>query len=537
MTPEDASGNGGRPLAVEVAIIGAGPVGLMTANLLGLAGIRVLVLERNAGLLGLPRAIAYDAETLRLFSQVGLFDEIAPGLIQDPHVRHLNARNVTLMAADFPRGLYGHSSLGTFYQPDFERVLLKGLARFPSVRVAFENDATKLVQGAKGVTLAIATPSGATTVEADYVVACDGGTSPMRERLGVRMVGSTYSERWLVVDAIVRNHAVSQITFTCDPRRPRVELPAVGDRLRWEFMQLPGESEETLKSDATIRALVAEAAGPRAFEIERKAVYAFHARVAEHWRRGRVFLAGDAAHLMPPFAGQGMNGGMKDASNLAWKLAAVLRGLAPDAILDTYEVERAPVVRKMVEVSRRLGAVIMPTNPIVAAARDSLFACLNLSRRFRAFIGRGGVVPPPTIQRSALTTRDRDAVIGQMAPQPTISAGQGASPLDRLLGCHQWLALGVGVDPATMMSPRDLGILEALGARFVCLGGPARGASTLALGCDDRAFAEWADRHRVKGVLVRPDRFIAARLDPGRDLDVLQPFAVALTAVDTRVAA
>ena len=144
MTPEDASGDGGRPLAVEVAIVGAGPVGLMTANLLGLAGIRVVVLERNAGVLGLPRAIAYDAETLRLFSQVGLFDDIAPGLIQDPQVRHLNARNVTLMAADFPRSLYGHSSLGTFYQPDFERVLLKGLAEFPSVQVAFEHAATDL---------------------------------------------------------------------------------------------------------------------------------------------------------------------------------------------------------------------------------------------------------------------------------------------------------------------------------------------------------------------------------------------------------
>ena len=129
MTPKDNSGNAGRPLAAEVAIIGAGPVGLMTANLLGLAGICVLVLERNAGLLGLPRAIAYDAETLRLFSQVGLFHEIAPGLIQDPHVRHVNARNVTLMAADFSRGLYGHSALGTFFQPDFERVLLEGLAR------------------------------------------------------------------------------------------------------------------------------------------------------------------------------------------------------------------------------------------------------------------------------------------------------------------------------------------------------------------------------------------------------------------------
>jgi 3-(3-hydroxy-phenyl)propionate hydroxylase len=537
MTLKDTSGNAGRPLAAEVAIIGAGPIGLMTANLLGLAGIRVLVLERNARLLGLPRAIAYDAETLRLFSQVGLFDDIAPGLIQDPHVRHRNARNVTLMAADFTRGLYGHSSLGTFYQPDFERVLLKGLARFPSVRVSFEHEATKLVLGAKGVTLSIATPSGATTVEADYVVACDGGASPTRERLGVRLVGSTYSERWLVVDANVKNHSVKQITFTCDPRRPRVELPAVGERVRWEFMQLPGESEETLKRDETIRALVAEASGAVSFEIERKAVYTFHARVAEHWRRGRVFLAGDAAHLMPPFAGQGMNGGMKDASNLAWKLATVLRGLAPDAILDTYEVERAPVVRKMVEVSRRLGAVIMPTNPIAAAARDSIFACLNLSSRFRAFIRRGGVVPPPTIQRSTLTTRDRDALIGQMAPQPTVSAGQGASPLDRFLGCHQWLALGVGVDPATMMSARDLGILEALGARFICLNGPARNGRTLSVGCDDPAFADWARRRDIRGLLVRPDRFIAARLAPGRDLDVLQPLAAALTAADPHLAA
>jgi len=206
-------------------------------------------------------------------------------------------------------------------------------------------------------------------------------------------------------------------------------------------------------------------------------------------------------------------------------------------ILDTYEVERAPVVRKMVEVSRRLGAVIMPTSRIAAAARDSIFACLNLSRRFRAFIGRGGVVPSPAIRRSALTSGDHDALIGQMAPQPTVTAGQGASPLDRFLGCHQWLALGVGADPAIMMSARDLAILEALGARFICLNGPARNASTLSVSCDDPAFADWALRRDVRGVLVRPDRFIASRLASGRDLDVLQPFAAALTAADLRVAA
>ena len=148
-------------------------------------------------------------------------------------------------------------------------------------------------------------------------------------------MGSTYAERWLVVDAIVKNHNVKGITFTCDPRRPTVELPAVGDRVRWEFMQLPGESEEQLKSDDNVRALVKQRAGIDAFEVERKAIYTFHARVADRWRVGRVFLAGDAAHLMPPFAGQGMNGGMKDAVNLAWKLVAVSRGQASEDILDT----------------------------------------------------------------------------------------------------------------------------------------------------------------------------------------------------------
>ena len=525
------------PTKVEVAIVGAGPVGLMVANLLGWAGVRVVVLERNQGCLGLPRAIAYDAETLRLFAQIGLFEEIAPGLVQDPHVRHVNARNVTLMAADFPRGLYGQSSLGTFYQPDFERALLKGLSRFDMVRVAFGHAVTDFGQNGTGVTLTVATPEGERTLRAAYVVACDGGASGVRDRLGLKLIGSTYSERWLVIDAIVRDHSVKQITFNCDPRRPSVQLPAVGDRVRWEFMQLPGESEEALKSDDNVRSLVRRRSGTEVFEIERKAVYTFHARVADHWRVERVFLAGDAAHLMPPFAGQGMNGGMKDAVNLSWKLAAVLRGEANEDILDTYEIERAPIVRKMVEVSRRLGSIIMPTNRIAAATRDSIFACLNLSSRFRAFIGRGGVVPPPAIARSPLTGSGRDALIGQMMPQPTVSAAHAHAPLDEFLSCHQWMVVGLGVDPVSMLSNRDLAILDGLGARFICLNGAARNARTVSLQCDDPAFADWAKRHDVRGVLVRPDRFIAGRLDQAMDLGALAPFAIAQVTNLPRVAA
>jgi 3-(3-hydroxy-phenyl)propionate hydroxylase len=522
----------------EVAIVGAGPVGLMTANLLGLAGIRVVVLERNKGLLGLPRAIAYDAETLRLFTQVGLFNEIAPGLIQNPHVRHLNARNVTLMAADFPvRSQFGHSALGTFYQPEFEKVLLNGLSRFNTVCTQFEHAVTGFEQDASGVVLKISTPDGPRLQRANYVVACDGGASGIRELLGAQLIGSTYAEHWLVIDAIVRNHGVRQITFNCDPHRPRVELPTIGERVRWEFMQLPGETGKDLMSDDKIRSLVMQHTKYRSFEIERKAIYTFHARVADRWRQGRVFLAGDAAHLMPPFAGQGMNGGMKDAVNLSWKLVSVLRGQAPDSILDTYQVERAPVVRKMVEVSRRLGALIMPTSRITAAARDLLFACLNLSSKFRAFISRGGVLPPPEIHQSALTDKGRDALIGQMMPQPTVNPPQGNEPLDAFLSCHQWLALGIGIDPVSMLSARDLAVLDALQARFVCLNGGIKDVRTLSLQCVDRGFADWAKRHQVRAVLVRPDRFIAARLDPDKNISALTPFTLAKTAHPFRVAA
>ena len=524
MPREPSVKSGPRPHC-QVAVIGAGPIGLMFANLLGAAGVDVVVLERNPELLGLPRAIAYDAETLRLFAQVGLFDAIAPGLIQDPRVVYFNARGRTLMEMNAPRSPYGHSPLGTFYQPDFERSLLEGLARFSNVRMAFAHQVVDLQQDADGVALRVIAPDGETWLSAEYVVACDGGASATRDKIGARAVGSTYLERWLVVDARIENHGVDKITFRCDPRRPAVQLPAVGSRVRWEFMQLPGEDADDLLREETVRSLLAPYHDVDKVEIERKTVYAFHARVVDRWRKGRVFLAGDAAHMMPPFAGQGMNGGMKDAANLSWKLAAVLGGQASAEILDTYEVERAANVRAMVNTSRRLGAVIMPTRRSVAAARDAAFACLNMSGAFRAFIRRGGVLPPPHISQSALTARGKDGLIGQMMPQPDVLSAERRAPLDHCLSCHQWMALGVGVDPASMVSKGDLSILDALGARFVCLNGKAESDWTVSLLCDDRGFADWAKRHRVSAILVRPDRFIAERLSPSGDAQVLAHFA------------
>jgi 3-(3-hydroxy-phenyl)propionate hydroxylase len=511
----------------DVVIVGAGPRGLMLANLLGLAGIQVTVLEGNEGLIGLPRAIAYDAETLRLFDQIGLLEAIAPGLVQNPPVRYLNASGRILMSMDLPvRGPFGHSTLGTFYQPAFERALLEGLSRFDNVEVLFGHKVVGLRQGREDVALRISASSGEREMQAKFVIGCDGGSSSVRGMIGSRLDGSTFVQRWLVVDAIVKDHDVRQISFHCDPRRPRVELPAVGDRVRWEFLQLPGEDENELREDQKVHSLIAENSKFRSVRIERKTVYAFHARVADRWRSNRVFLAGDAAHMMPPFAGQGMNGGMKDAVNLAWKLATVVKGLARDTILDSYEIERAPAVREMVRVSRRLGAVIMPTSAGVARVRDSIFAVLNLSRRFRAFVGGGGVLPPPALRRSALTGKRGGSLVGQMMPQPIVRASLGPALLDSFLTCHQWMAVGIGVDPRTMLAKRDLSILDVLGTRFVCINGDSVSEDTLELRCDDPAFAIWAKRHAVQAVLVRPDRFIADRLDPrGKELEMLNLFS------------
>jgi len=520
-------GSSGLPARCDVAIIGAGPIGLMLANLLGSAGVDVVVIERNDGLVGLPRAIAYDAETLRLFAQVGLFDAIAPGLIQDPEIVYFNARGTRLMDMNPPKSPFGHSPVGTFYQPHFEKVLLDGLRRFASARALFAHTVTSIAQDGDGVDIHIDTPRGQRQLRAKFVVGCDGGASMTRESIGARLAGSTYAERWLVIDALIDNHDVNTITFFCDPRRPTVRLPAVGSRVRFEFMQLPGESPDELASDANVRRFLTPYVDFSRVEIERRIVYTFHARVADAWRKGRVLLAGDAAHLMPPFAGQGMNSGMKDAANLAWKLAAVIAETADADILDTYEIERAQSVRTMVNLSRRLGAMIMPTNRAVAGLRDAVFALLNLSNGFRAFVRRGGVLPPPQISRSALTGVGRDAVIGQMLPQPEVWAGSEVRPLDACLACQQWLVLGVGADPAGAVSARDRAILNGLGAGFVAINAGAADGSTLQLQCRDRSFLDWAGRYRLGAVLVRPDRFVAERLNPRAQLRSLDAFVKA----------
>jgi 3-(3-hydroxy-phenyl)propionate hydroxylase len=497
----------------DIAIIGAGPVGLFMANLMGLAGHRVAVLERNEGLCPLPRAIAFDNETLHSLAQIGLLDSVASGMIASPEVFFRNARGRALIHMVGAHSVTGHPLLATFHQPTFEAQLLDGVRRFANVTVLFGANVTGTKQDLDGVTLCVETAAGPRRLRAGYLVACDGGGSATRERIGAVLQGATYAQKWLVIDAIVPGHQVRAVTFGCDPSRPSVQVPSKGDRLRWEFLQLPGEDEANLTSEATIARLLRPFGIETLPVIDRKAVYAFHTRVASRWRLGRIFLAGDAAHLMPPFAGQGMNSGLRDAMNLGWKLDHALCGAAGDALLDSYEAERKPQVARTIKLSARLGSVIMPLSPRRAALRDLAFLFVNRVGPARRFFERGDFRPPTQLSPSLLVNRGRDKLSGTILrhaePRP------GTAALDTIWGCHQWLALGLGHDPQALLSDYARALLAQLGTVFAAWNAPQSRPGTAALTTDDPAFLAWMRRSGARGVLVRPDRFIAERLAPG----------------------
>jgi 3-(3-hydroxy-phenyl)propionate hydroxylase len=504
-----------------VAIVGAGPVGLTLANLLGQRGVTTILLEKNTAVVREPRAIAVDDETLRTLQAMGLYEAAAAGFDLDLPVRFVNGRGEVLIEISRTPKPLGHPSVGAFYQPDLEQVLKDGLARFPTVGLRFGHEVTALRQDAGGVSLSGVSFGGeAFEVAADYVVGCDGGRSFVRRQVDIALVGSTYTERWLVLDTEGDTLPERSVTFHCDPRRPAVSVFRKGGRRRWEFLQRGTETDEWLLRPETIDGFLRKYVDPSSITIPRKLVYTFHARLAERYRAGRVFLAGDAAHLMPPFAGQGMNSGIRDAFNLGWKLAAVARLGADPALLDSYEEERREHVKKMTELTVSTGKVlIMPTNRLQAGARDFVFRLLMRSSWFRGYLAEGRFKPPPRIRRSHLVRRDgRSAIAGRMIVQPEVEAvGGRRCLLDDVLG-DGFAVVGYDTDPAARLADADLRYLRNLGVRFVEVR-PAGGTLTDSPGETVRAvdrsgeLGRWLGQDADAMLLLRPDRYVAAVLD------------------------
>ena len=310
---------------VDVLIVGAGPAGLATAHYLGMYGVRALVVERNMGTVAEPRAVSIDDETLRSMQTLGL-----DGPINEETLPGYGARYYSPGQKEFARiqpttREFGHPRRSGFRQPEFEAELRAGLSKYPTVEVRFGHSFEGLEQDDAGVTADILDPEGRRVeVRAGFLAACDGGRSTVRKLLGVELAGSSFNERWLVIDCVNDSDETPASIAYCDHRRPAITIPGPGRTRRWEFLLKRDEDEADRLAVGTIRELLTPYIGSRDVEIIRKLVYTFHARIADRWRVGRVFLLGDAAHLTPPYAGQGLNSGQRDAANFAWKVAAVV---------------------------------------------------------------------------------------------------------------------------------------------------------------------------------------------------------------------
>jgi 2-polyprenyl-6-methoxyphenol hydroxylase-like FAD-dependent oxidoreductase len=483
------------PDAPEVAIVGYGPVGQTLAILLGQRGRRVLVLEKQPASYPLPRAVHFDHEVARILQGAGL--GVALPRLSEPADTYewRNATGETLLRiGSRALGLSGWPEANMFSQPALERALDTRARALADVEVRRGVEVVDVRPSGDGVELTVAGADGARErLRAAYVVGCDGARSFVRECMAVPVTDLGFFFDWLIVDVLphtprVWNPINEQI---CDPLRPTTAVSGGPGRRRWEFMRLPGESIEDLNTEATAWRLLAPwDVHPGNATLERHAVYTFQARWVDRWRVGRLCLAGDAAHQMPPFAGQGMCAGIRDAANLAWKLDLLLAGRAAEAVLDTYPSERIPQVRRTIEFSMDLGKVICVADPAAAAARD---AAMTAAVRET---GPSPPLPAPAIGPGLLATGDPHA--GALFVQGRVGRGDVVGRFDDVVG-RGFTLLSPEADPAGHLPPE-------LATWFTALGGTSAYVGPDGAACDvDGTYAEWFRAAGVGVVLARPD--------------------------------
>ena len=479
----------------DVAIVGCGPVGATLANLLALRGVDVLVVEREADIYGLPRAIHFDGECMRVFQSVGIADALVGNVVVSPGMKFVDAAGRLLIDWSRPTcvGSQGWHPSYRFHQPALEEMLRHRLRQWPNAELRTEHEVCRIEQRRDEVELEILDRSNGHTksIAARYVVGCDGARSIVRRSMGSGLDDLQSHERWLVVDLILERDRPDlgdhSIQF-CDPARPATYVRGVGLRRRWEFMLFPDEDSVAMTRPEAIWNLLARWIGPDEGMLERPAVYTFHAVVARGWRKGRLLIAGDAAHQTPPFMGQGMCAGIRDASNLAWKLADVLADEADATLLATYESERSPHVREFIETAVRLGRIIQTVKGDPPAASHAL-----LVERPEVF-----ATPQPRLGPGMHDGREPAGTIGE---QGWTSAGQR---LDDAVGYQAALV----IDPAHVASA------------------PRFGPEVTMIPSTSPSLRAWLLRLDAVAILVRPDRYIAGIARNRAELATLSQWAV-----------
>ncbi|NMO17091.1 bifunctional 3-(3-hydroxy-phenyl)propionate/3-hydroxycinnamic acid hydroxylase [Pyxidicoccus fallax] len=503
-------------MQVDVIISGCGPVGALTGNLLGLMGVRTLLLERDVAPHGEPRAFSCDDEGLRIYQATGLLELLQKDMKETRFAEYVGGSGkrfaeVHTGQTDFG---FGHTPLWFFHQPLLEGALRDGFQRFPHVELrqgmAFES----VEQDARGVTVRYReVATGAVhSVRGRYLLACDGARSAVRKALGIEMSGKAYGEQWLAVSGTIDGPAPDLCRFVCDPKRPAFIATGARNQLRWEFMMMPGETREHLEKPETIAGLIAPYVDPKRVRIERAQVYTFHCLNAARWRERNVFLLGDAAHTMPPFMGQGLVSGMRDAANLAWKLKRVLHGQASDSLLDSYEQERRPHVADVQKLCVNVGHLFMARNPVVATLRDVFMRTVQRIPRVRRFIQGFEFKQPPLHAQGYYfggPKVDPKAAEGSYFIQPKVRLESGEEVLlDQTLGNDFTVLCRWDAPAAELAAARELA--ESLGGRLVTFRPAQQTPKAEAPAVVDVTgkLTEWFSRHAADVVVLRPDRFV-----------------------------
>lgn len=481
-------------LDADVIIVGYGPVGATLANLLGLRGIKTLVLEREPSAYHLPRAVHFDDEVMRIFETAGLSDAIPPKTVFSPGMHFIDSAGKLMLDWSRPPGVtpQGWYPSYRFHQPELEAILRDGLKRWPGVCAMTRCDVFALDEDGDGVRVRFEDLSSGRlrAARAKYVVGCDGARSLVRRFMGAGLDDLGFHERWLVLDFLLnrpRDDLGDYSVQFCDPVRPATYVRGVGNRRRWEITLLADEDSNAMTAPERIWPLLKRWVTPEDGRIERAAVYTFHSVVARPWRAGRLLLAGDSAHQTPPFLGQGMCAGIRDAANLAWKLGDVVSGRSSGELLDTYESERSPHVRQYIERAVRLGGIINTRN-----AQETLAA-----------LGRKG---DETIQFASPKPRlgpglciEGDPLAGQLAPQPTLTCG---TRLDTIAG-YDYVLLATPDFACALEAGLNAAANDA-GLRVIADGAPS--------------LQNWLKENGVEAALVRPDRYV---LGASRNTDEL----------------
>ena len=511
-------------LTTDVAIVGAGPVGLMIANYLGQCGVNVTLVEKLASLIDYPRAIGLDDESLRTFQAVGLAENVLPHTTPWHAMRFLTPKGRCFADIQPKTDEFGWSRRNAFIQPLADRVLFEGLARFANVKVLFSRELEGFEQSESGVALTLKNSEGRSErLQAKYLIGCDGGNSLVRRSLDISFEGKTAPNQWIVVDIANDPLATPHVYLCCDPVRPYVSAALPHGVRRFEFMVMPGETEAELSKPENMRKLLAKVLpNPDNIELIRSRVYTHNARLAGKFRQGRVLLAGDAAHIMPVWQGQGYNSGMRDASNLAWKLSLVIKGLAADSLLDSYEQERRDHAKAMINLSVLAGHVLAPPKRWQGTLRDGVSWLLNYLPPVKRYFVEMRFKPMPQYTRGALIVpSEKGSPVGKMFIQPKVLTDAGTTVLlDEVIG-ENFAIIAWGCDPTWGLTPAQITQWKALGTRFiqvlpdVQLRAPSdAGPDVIRVGDSTGRLKEWFARGSSSIALVRPDRFLAGLAIP-----------------------